>query len=111
MDAVRPAPVLFLFPSRHKSSPPWLDRPHVNMIQLNRLTRDQAGAMILDVAGGKELPAEVFEPIISKTDGIPLFVEELTKMVLESGLLRDAGDRYVTVGPVPNLAIPTTLHD
>jgi class 3 adenylate cyclase/predicted ATPase len=111
IDAVKTAPVLFLITFRPEFFPPWLDQPHVRMIQLNRLTRDQAGAMILDVAGAKELPAEVFEPIISKTDGIPLFVEELTKMVLESGLLRDAGDRYVTVGPVPNLAIPTTLHD
>jgi predicted ATPase len=50
------------------------------------------------------LPAEVFEAIISKTDGVPLFVEELTKMVLESGLLRNAGDRYITVGPLPHLA-------
>src|SRR5262249_12556519 len=63
------------------------------------------------LAGGKELPTEVLEPIISKTDGVPLFVEELTKMVLESGLLRDAGDRYVTVGPLRDFAIPTTLHD
>ena len=103
--------MLFLITFRPEFLPPWLDQPHVTMIQLNRLARDQASAMILDVAGGKELPAEVSEPIISKTDGVPLFVEELTKMVLELGLLRDAGDRYVTVGPVPQLAIPTTLHD
>src|SRR5262249_17782311 len=72
---------------------------------------DKASAMIRDLAGGKELPTEVLEPIISKTDGVPLFVEELTKMVLESGLFRDGGDRYSTVGPLRDFAIPTTLHD
>jgi hypothetical protein len=83
------------------------DQPHVTMIQIDRLGRDKASAMIRDLAGGKELPTEVLEPIISKTDGVPLFIEELTKMVLESGLLRDAGDRYITVGPLRDFAIPT----
>jgi predicted ATPase len=110
IEAVETAAVLLLITFRPEFFPPWLDQPHVTMIQLNRLGRDQASAMIWDLAG-KELPAEVLEPIISKTDGVPLFVEELTKMVLESGLLRYAGDRYITVGPLPRLAIPTTLHD
>ncbi len=101
IEAVKTAPVFLLFTFRPEFFPPWLDQPHVTMIQINRLGRDKASAMIRDLAGGKELPAEVFEPIISKTDGVPLFVEELTKMVLESGLLRDAGDRYITVGPLP----------
>ena len=111
IQAIKTAPVLLLITFRPEFFPPWLDQPHVTMIQLNRLGRDTASAMIRDVAGDKELPAEVFEPIISKTDGVPLFVEELTKMVLESGLLQDAGDRYITVGPLPRLAFPTTLHD
>src|SRR5262249_61131493 len=75
------------------------------------MVREKPAAMTRDLAGGKELPREVLEPIIGKTDGIPLFVEELTKMVLESGLLRDEGDRYITVGPLPHFAIPATLHD
>jgi predicted ATPase len=111
IEAVKTAPVLLLITFRPEFFPPWLDQPHVTMIQLDRLGRDKATAMVRDVAGGKELPTEVLEPIISKTDGVPLFIEELTKMVLESGLLRDAGDRYITVGPLPRLAIPTTLHD
>jgi predicted ATPase/class 3 adenylate cyclase len=111
IEAVKTAPVLFLITFRPEFFPPWLDQPHVTMIQLNRLGHDKASAMIRDIAGGKELPAEVFEPLINKTDGVPLFVEELTKMVLESGLLRNAGHRYITVGPLPRLAIPTTLHD
>jgi tetratricopeptide (TPR) repeat protein len=77
------------------------------MLRLNRLGRDQARAIIIDITGGKVLPADVYEQIISKTDGVPLFVEELTKTVVESGLLIDAGERFVDGGP----AIPTTLHD
>ena len=63
------------------------------------------------MAHGKALPAEVVEQIVAKTDGVPLFVEELTKMVLESGLLQERDDRYDLTGPLPPLAIPTTLHD
>ena len=63
------------------------------------------------VAHGKTLPAEVVEQVVAKTDGVPLFVEELTKMVLESGLLQEHEDRYELRGPLPPLAIPATLHD
>ena len=63
------------------------------------------------MAHGKALPAEVVEQVVAKTDGVPLFVEELTKMVLESGLLQEHEERYVLTGPLPPLAIPTTLHD
>jgi class 3 adenylate cyclase/predicted ATPase len=111
IEAVRTAPVFLVITFRPEFFPRWLDQPHVTMIHIDRLERSKASAMIRDLAGGKELPTEVIEAIISKTDGVPLFVEELTKMVLESGLLRDAGDRYITVGPLPRLAIPTTLHD
>ena len=65
----------------------------------------------MKVTDGKPLPAEVLQQVVRKTDGVPLFVEELTKMVLESGLLREHGDGYELVGPLPPLAIPTTLHD
>jgi predicted ATPase len=67
--------------------------------------------MIDKVTGGKPLPAEVQHQIVSKTDGVPLFVEELTKMVLESGLLRETNGHYELTGPLPSLAIPATLHD
>jgi class 3 adenylate cyclase/predicted ATPase len=109
--SIKTASVLFLLTFRLDFIPPWLDQPHVTMLRLEKLGRDQAGAMILGVAGGKQIPAEVYEQIIRKTDGVPLFIEELTKAVLESGLLRDAGDRYVIDGPLPPLAIPTTLYD
>jgi len=80
-----------------------------NHAELNRLGREQTEAIILDVSGSKELPCELQEQIVSKSDGVPLFAEELTKTVLESGLLQDAGDRYVALGPLPPLAVPTTL--
>jgi predicted ATPase len=67
--------------------------------------------MVEGVAGGKALPAEVVRQLVTKTDGVPLFVEELTKMVLESGLLREREDSYELTGPLPPLAIPATLHD
>jgi predicted ATPase len=79
------------------------------MLRLNRLSREQTEAIILDVAGSKRLPRKLQEQITSKSYGVPLFAEALTKTALESGLLKDAGDRYVAVGPLPPLAIPTTL--
>src|SRR5262249_42927082 len=82
---------------------------HVTMLRLDRLSRELTGVIISDLAGGKELPRELHEQIMSKADGIPLFAEELTKTVLESGVLQDAGDRYVAVDPLPSLVIPATL--
>ena len=70
--------------------------------------------MVAKVTRGKALPLEVLQQIVSKTDGVPLFVEELTKTVVESGLVRDEGDQYVGVhggAPIPPLAIPSTLQD
>ncbi len=67
--------------------------------------------MITHLTGGKALPAAVVQQVVAKTDGIPLFVEELVKMILESGLVREEADRYVLTGPLPPLAIPSTLHD
>src|SRR6185312_7641895 len=89
---------------------PWTCRPHVSLLSLDRLPHRERGAMIAGVTGGKSLPREVAEQIIDRTDGIPLFVEELTKAVIESGILSDIGDHYAVTGPVPLLAIPATLH-
>jgi DNA-binding response OmpR family regulator/predicted ATPase len=103
------APVFVLMSFRPEFVPPWLDERHVTMLRLDRLGRELTEAIIFDVAGHKALPAEMSAQIIGKTDGIPLFVEELTKSVLESGILQDDGDRLVTAGPLRPLAIPTTL--
>src|SRR4029453_13635359 len=84
---------------------------HLTQVTLPRLPRQQATELTGRVAHGKALPAEVVEQVVAKTDGVPLFVEELTKMVLESGLLQEQQERYTLTGPLPPLAIPTTLHD
>jgi len=89
---------------------PWLGRAHVASLQLSRFGRRHALAMVDRVVGGKALPAEVLEQIVAKTDGVPLFVEELTKMVLESGLLREEGGAYVLATAMTALAIPSTLQ-
>jgi predicted ATPase len=103
--------ILALFTFRPDFSPPWTGRSHLTQVTLPRLLRRQATEMTGRVAHGKALPPEVIEPVVAKTDGVPLFVEELTKMVLESGLLREREDCYELTGPLPSLAIPTTLHD
>ena len=81
------------------------------MLALNRLDRRDRTALVEQIAGGKALPDEVIDQIADRTDGVPLFVEELTKSVLESGLLREETDRYVLDRALPPFAIPTTLHD
>jgi class 3 adenylate cyclase/predicted ATPase len=90
---------------------PWLDRSHVTMFRLERLSKDEVDAMLVDLTAGKPLPAEVSEIIVSKTDGVPLFVEEMTKAILETGVLEDVGERYVLQGPIALPSIPVTLHD
>jgi predicted ATPase/DNA-binding response OmpR family regulator/class 3 adenylate cyclase len=107
--SINAAQVFVLMSFRPEFFPHWLNEPHVTMLRLDRLGREQIEAMIFDVAGQRALPSEMYAQIISKTDGVPLFVEELTKSVLESGLLEDAGDKLTTVRPLPPLAIPTTL--
>jgi predicted ATPase len=80
-------------------------------LTLNRLERPQVEAMIKYLAGGKALPAEVGEHIVARTDGVTLFVEELTKMLLESDLLREDADHYALTGRLSEVTIPATLQD
>ena len=82
-------PMLHVLTFRPEFAPPWPTRSHMTPITLNRLERAQVEALITHLAGGKALPAEVVQHIVAKTDGVPLFVEELTKMLLESELLRE----------------------
>ena len=104
-------PVLTIITFRPEFTPPWAGQPHVSEVALNRLGRHEGAAMVERLIGQKTLPNEVVAQIVAKTDGVPLFVEELTKAVLESGLLVDAGDHYELSEPLPPLAIPATLHD
>jgi predicted ATPase/class 3 adenylate cyclase len=105
------ARILALLTCRPDFSPPWSGRAHLTQVTLNRLPRRQAVELTSQVAHGKALPAEVVAQVVAKTDGVPLFVEELTKMVLESGLLQERAEHYALTGSLPPLAIPTTLHD
>ena len=110
IDRVPTLRVLVILTFRPEFTPPWIGRPHVTMLTLNRLPRRQGAEMIAYVTGGKALPKEVAEQIIERTDGVPLFIEELTKTVVESGIVTEAGDHYAVAGPTASLAIPTSLH-
>jgi predicted ATPase len=94
IERVRKLPVLLLVTFRPEFEAPWKGLPDVRDIVLGRLEMTQAEALVECVTGGRKLPAEVLAQIVAKTDGVPLFVEELTKNVLESGLLIEEADRY-----------------
>jgi class 3 adenylate cyclase/predicted ATPase len=111
VERVRQAPVLALFTLRPEFEPPWVGLPNVSTLALGRLERNNIESIVSQVAGGRALPAEVMNQIIAKTDGNPLFVEELTKTVLEGDILVKDADGYRLARPLPPLAIPTTLQD
>jgi class 3 adenylate cyclase/tetratricopeptide (TPR) repeat protein len=110
IDRVPALRVLLIITFRPELTPPWIGRPHVTSLALSRLAPRQRAEMIAGVTGGKALPEEIAAQIVDRTDGVPLFVEELTKAVIESGMLTDAGDHYIAAGPVTALAIPASLH-
>ena len=110
VERVRSLPVLLTLTFRPEFQPPWTGQPQVMMLTLNRVDRRDRTALVEQIAGEKALPSEVVDQIAERTDGVPLFVEELTKSVLESGLLREEADRFVLDGTLPPLSIPTTLH-
>jgi class 3 adenylate cyclase/tetratricopeptide (TPR) repeat protein len=111
MDQGPTARILTLCTFRPQFTSPWPPRAHIAQLTLTRLPRSQIGRMVTAVAGGKALPAEVVQQIVTKSDGVPLFVEEMTKLVLASGLLQEHEDHYTLTGPLPPLAIPATLQD
>jgi class 3 adenylate cyclase/tetratricopeptide (TPR) repeat protein len=108
---VRNLPLLVVLTHRPEFSSRWSHYGHVAALTLTKLTRSQGSAMVSRLADGKALPADLLDQILDKTDGVPLFVEELTKSILESGNLRDAGDRWEYAGRARTLAIPLTLRD
>jgi predicted ATPase len=96
---------------RPEFQPRWSGQGHVGALNLSKLTRAQSSAMISALAGGRTLPGLLLEQILTRTDGVPLFVEELTKSILESGELKQAGDHYAYAGLARAVTIPTTLRD
>src|SRR5262249_33368557 len=111
IERVRSLPALLIVTFRPEFQPAWTGQPQVTMLALNRLDRRDRTALVEQITRGKALPDEVVDQIADRTEGGPLFVEELTKSVLESGLLREQSDRYVLDGVLPPFAIPTSLHD
>lgn len=110
VDRVQNQRILVIITARSEFQPSWSAHSHITTVVLNRLSRQLRTTLVERVAG-RELPKEVVEEIIVKTDGVPLFLEELTKTVLESDLLTERHGRYVLSGPWRQLAIPATLTD
>jgi class 3 adenylate cyclase len=111
LDQVPTARLGLLLTARPDFAVPWSPRAHLTQLTLGRLARPQVEQIIAWVAGGTALPAEVVQQIVAKADGVPLFVEELTKTVREAGLLAERNDHAPLTGPLPLLAIPATLQD
>ena len=109
VDELRTLEVLLIVTYRPEFEPPWIGRPYVTALSLNRLGEREIAAMIDRVAGNKPLPANVRQDIIERTDGIPLFVEEMTKAVLEADG-EEAAHRTAAATPSPSVAVPSSLH-
>jgi class 3 adenylate cyclase/predicted ATPase len=108
VDRIATLPALLIVTFRPEFDPPWIGRPHVTALTLNRLTQREVGAMIDHLVGSKALPASVRQDIIERTDGIPLFVEEMTKAVLEAG--SEGAAQQAAAVPFPALPVPPSLH-
>jgi class 3 adenylate cyclase/predicted ATPase len=114
IDQTSTTRILMLLTYRPEFTPPWVSRAYLTPLTLPRLPRTQGASMVEKITSGKALPPEVVQQIVAKTDGVPLFVEELTKMVLESGLYVGARGQWkgqAEGAPLPPLGIPSTLHD
>jgi class 3 adenylate cyclase len=111
IDRVKAVPLLVVLTHRPDFQGRWSQHGHVGALNLSKLTRAQSAAMVSALAGGKALPAALVEQILTRTDGVPLFVEELTKSILESGELKEADDHYAYAGSARAVTIPATLRD
>src|SRR6516225_5532751 len=111
VERIRRLAILMLITLRPEFEPSWADLANVGALTLQRLGQRDVQAIVGGIADGRALPSEVMEQIVSKADGVPLFVEELTKAILESGLLTKDESSYQLSGPLPPLAIPLTLQD
>jgi predicted ATPase len=111
IDQIPTAAICTLLTCRPMFQPTWSHRSYLTEVTLNRLSRSQIEQMVEEIAGGKRLPVEVMQQLVEKTDGVPLYVEEMTMAVLESGSLKESGEQYELTGPLPSLAIPATLQD
>jgi class 3 adenylate cyclase/tetratricopeptide (TPR) repeat protein len=111
IDRAETLPLLVLITFRPEFEPPWIARGHATPLSLTRLSRAQSASVVLRVSGSKPLPPDLVAQIVDKTDGVPLFLEELTKAVLESGMVRELSDHFEYSGKIEKLTIPSTLRD
>jgi predicted ATPase len=111
IERFKSAPALLIVTYRSDFESTWSRYDHASALTLHRLSQPQAAELVGSIVGAKSLPTEVLEHILAKADGVPLFVEELTKAILESDLLLEGADRFVTSGPLPAHDVPTTLQD
>ncbi len=110
VERVGTLPVLLVITHRPEFKPPGLGLSHVTALTLSRLGRRSNEALVKQTAGGKDIPVALLDEIVARTDGVPLFVEELTKSIIESGILRELGDAYVLDTPSTHVAVPSSLH-
>ena len=111
LDQIADAPVMILITTRPSLQHSFGGHPMVTRLALNRLARDQIEAIVARLTGGKSLPQSILDAIAAKTDGMPLFVEEFTKALLESGELRETGSTFELTVPIGRLTIPSSLYD
>jgi class 3 adenylate cyclase/predicted ATPase len=105
------ASLFILLTCRPTFQPTWSHRSYLSEVTVNRLSQPQVEQIVTRMTNGKTFPQEVLQQIIAKTDGVPLFVEEMTKAILESGQLTVANGHYELVGSLSTLTIPATLQD
>ncbi len=111
VERTRSAPLLMILTTRPPPDTSWEGVPSFTQLVLHGLSEGEVTRLVAGLTSGKALPPTVLKQVVQKTDGIPLFVEELTKMLLESGLMRETETAYELVGPLPSMAIPATLQD
>lgn len=111
VERIQDMPVFVILTARPEFASPWTGLAHTTLMALSRMNPRSTAQLVASVLDGKLLPDDVLKQIVERTDGIPLFVEELTRTVLGMGLLEAKDDQYILTGPLPPLAIPTTLHD
>ncbi len=111
IEQLSDAPILFLITFRPEFEPPWEGRGNAVSLKLGRLSRKETAGLVTSVAGGEALPRTVTDQIVARADGVPLFIEELTKAVIETGIVEATPEGFKTGGASPQQAIPETLQD
>ncbi len=111
IEQVPAAPIFLLLACRPMFVAPWPARPTLIPMMIGNLTSEQTAAVVTRIAGGRKLPTEIVDHIVAKTGGVPLFTEELTKVLLESQILEESGNEYRLARPLNSMTIPSTLQD